>query len=273
MKRFTTLSSVFAICMILSVSCKKEIKQDAASTVSEEVINKIHHLGFSTKNVSVHEDGYLVEGDIVITERDLNSVPAGRFLRVGEVEQYRTTNLVSVNGSTVRTIRVGISSQLPASYVAALDEAILRYNALGLSVTFTRATSNLAVSITKSNGNYLASAGFPSSTGSPYNQIKVNSRAIGNQPLNTVASILAHEIGHCIGFRHTDYMDRSFSCGGTTANEGASNVGAINIPGTPVTADPNSWMLACISAGQNRPFNTNDVNALTTLYPPVSTNP
>ena len=40
-------------------------------------------------------------------------------------------------------------------------------------------------------------------------------------------------MGHCIGFRHTDYMNRAYSCGGSPANEGASSVGAILIPGHP----------------------------------------
>nr|MCU0383478.1 zinc-dependent metalloprotease [Cyclobacteriaceae bacterium] len=86
--------------------------------------------------------------------------------------------------------------------------------------------------------------------------------AIGNKS----STILAHEIGHCIGFRHTDYMDRSYSCGGATANEGASTVGAILIPGTPSGPDAGSFMLACIGNGQNRPFNNNDKTALAFLY-------
>lgn len=95
----------------------------------------------------------------------------------------------------------------------------------------------------------------------------MNSRAIGTNPnANYLATILAHELGHCIGFRHTDYMNRAYSCGGSPTNEGASTVGAVHIPGTPTTADPNSWMLACIGSGQNRPFNANDKTALNYLY-------
>ncbi len=122
-------------------------------------------------------------------------------------------------------------------------------------------------SLKKASGNYLASAGFPTSSGNPYGTINVNSGAIGSNPNTSyLATILAHEMGHCIGFRHTDYMDRSYSCGGGYANEGASTVGAVHIPGTPTTADPNSWMLACIGGGQNRDFNNNDVTALNYLY-------
>jgi hypothetical protein len=61
-------------------------------------------------------------------------------------------------------------------------------------------------------------------------------------------------------------MNRAYSCGGSASNEGASNVGAIQIPGTPAAADPNSWMLACVGNGINRPFNTNDATALNYLY-------
>jgi hypothetical protein len=91
--------------------------------------------------------------------------------------------------------------------------------------------------------------------------------AIGTSYASTyIATIFAHEMGHCIGFRHTDYMNRAYSCGGSYYNEGASTVGAIHIPGTPTGADPNSWMLACIGYGANRPFNANDVTALRYVY-------
>jgi len=138
--------------------------------------------------------------------------------------------------------------------------------ASSIRVLFSRVSSGAMISLVRGNGNYLASAGFPTSGGSPSNQVKVNSNAIGNQPQSTVASIMAHELGHCIGFRHTDYMNRAFSCGGQPVNEGASNVGAVLIPGTPSGPDPNSWMLSCIGSGQNRPFNNNDKTALSYLY-------
>ncbi len=245
------------------VACKKDAKETAQEEISQETLTKIYNHGFGTSNVQVVEDGYLVEGDILLTEEFLNGTPGGNLLRIANEEQYHTTNLVT---GTPRTITVSISSQLPSSYVAALDVALGRYNAENLSLTFQRVSSGANISIVKGNGNYLASAGFPTSAGNPHGQIKVNSRAIGNQPENTVATILAHEIGHCVGFRHTDYMNRSFSCGGSAVNEGASTVGAIHIPGTPTGPDSGSWMLSCIGSGQNRPFNNNDKTALGYLY-------
>ena len=72
--------------------------------------------------------------------------------------------------------------------------------------------------------------------------------------INGLATTIAHEMGHCIGFRHTDYMDRSYSCGGAPDNEGDGGVGANHIPGTPTGPSANSWMLACGSPEGDRPF-------------------
>ena len=243
-------------------SCKKDAAAPEQEQISDETLTKIYNHGFGTSNVQRIEEGYLVEGDIILTEEFLNSAPGGNLLRIAETEQYHTTNLVD----GPRVITVSVSSQLPASYITATDEALARYNAQNLTLTFQRVSSGADISLMKGNGQFLASAGFPTSSGSPYGQVKVNSRAIGNQPQSTVATIIAHEIGHCIGFRHTDYMSRNYSCGGSAVNEGASSVGAHHIPGTPSGPDSGSWMLSCIGSGQNRPFNNNDRVALDYLY-------
>jgi len=243
------------------LSCQKQEKivQDA---VSEDVLAAISLAGFSTAGVVRDDDGYIVEGDIFLSSSMLASKPGWRTMIIAETEQYHTTN--TVDGP--RTITVSVANKLPDSYEAALDEALARFNALGLTLTFQRVTSGADIALVSGNGNFLASAGFPTNSGEPYGQVKVNARAIGNQPQSTIATILAHEIGHCIGYRHTDYMNRAFSCGGAAANEGASSVGAVHIPGTPTGPESGSWMLSCIGQGQNRPFTNNDKTALTYLY-------
>ena len=256
-------TAIAAGCALLLFGCRKNAKNEGTSTVSDEALAKIYNLGFSNKDVvSDGKGNYIVEGDILLSPADLNSVPESQFLRIGGEEQYRTTNLVR---SLPRNITVSLASSL-STWSTALNTAISRYNALGLTITFTRVTSGANISIVNGTGSFLASAGFPTSSGNPYNQIILVSTAVAGQPQNTVASILAHEMGHCIGFRHTDYFNRSYSCGGSAVNEGSAGVGAINIPGTPTGADPNSWMLSCIGSGQNRPFNANDKIALNYLY-------
>ena len=228
----------------------------------------IKALGFSTSGMQRVEGGYIVENDIFLDEHQLDNAKQVKLMRVGNEEQYRTTNLVN---NLPRTITVTVSNNLPSGYVAAMDIAIARYNAEPLQIKLARVNSGGDIKFVAAPAGvgYLASAGFPSG-GNPYNQVKVNTSFLTatSDPvkLNNYASIFAHEMGHCIGFRHTDYMDRSFSCGGAVANEGASSVGAIQIPGTPAAADPNSWMLACIGSTTNRPFNANDKIALAALY-------
>jgi hypothetical protein len=268
MKNYLRFPIVAMLILAATVSCKKAVVPEPVEEVSQDVISSIKAMGLSTNDIIADEGGYIVEGDIFIPTTDLKRSIDGAFLRVGESEQYRTTNLVT---GLPRTITVALSSRIDAAvYGPVLDEVVRRYNAENLQITLTRVSSGAAITFDRASGSYLASAGFPTAGGAPYSQVKVNTRAIGSGTsttfINYAATIFAHELGHCIGFRHTDYANRAYSCGGAASNEGASTVGAILIPGTPAGPDPNSWMLACIGSGVNRPFNANDKTALNYLY-------
>jgi hypothetical protein len=253
--------------MLAFSSCSKETENvTTTDEVSPEALAQIKQLGFTAQGATKVDGGYVVEGDIFLTPENLANPQPAQLMRVGAEEQYRTTN--TVNTGTGRTITITASSELPAAYVTATQEVVRRYNAENLSLKLAYVTSGAEITLSQApkSARYLASAGFPSN-GNPFNSVRVNSRAIGTANASTyIATILAHEVGHCIGFRHTDYMDRSYSCGGSVSNEGASTMGAILIPGTPAAADPNSWMLACIGSGVNRPFNANDKTALGAIY-------
>jgi len=275
MKQVLTALLVVGSTTLLFTACQKSTKEPVQNTaVSQATLSKISSLGFSAENVHKVSNGYLVEGDIVLTEENLNTPSTSPTLLIAKEEQYRTTNLVT---RLPRTITVSVTN-LPQVYFDAAKEAISRYNALsGTQITFQLLTSGTGnIDIFGFNegpsGGYitLGSSGFPTATGNPYNQIKMNTneQAYGSSPdLNYVASVIQHEMGHCIGFRHTDYMDRSYSCGGRRVNEEKprSGLGAILIPGTPSTPDAESFMLAC-SNGGNRTFNANDVIAMAYLY-------
>jgi predicted Zn-dependent protease len=262
MKKLFKPFAIITFAIFIISSCSKENQEPTEDLVTEETLAKIAKLGYGTREVQKIDEGYLVEGDIILTEKNLNETSNSPVLRIANVEQYRTTNLVT---ALPRTITVSTNSS-NSNLSAAIDGAIARYNAQGLQLTFQRVSSggDIAISVVNTR-QYIASAGFPTSAGEPYSGIKY-AKAYLNYSSNFMITVLTHEMGHCIGFRHTDYMDRSYSCGGSLANEGESNVGAINIPGTPTVADPNSWMLACLSSTTNRPFNANDEVALAYLY-------
>ncbi|MDY0904747.1 M57 family metalloprotease [Pedobacter sp. CFBP9032] len=274
----TKFLSVAAACLLFTTlySCKNNDTETAAENktdISTATLEKVKSLGFSTENIRKMDGGYLVEGDILLTDANLTEAASGANLNIAETEQYRTTNVVR---SLPRVITVSITN-LPQVYSDAVNTMISRYNSLGLQITFQRAAAGTTGNINvvgfneAASGGFitLGSAGFPTSSGNPFNQIRMNTNAAAygaNPNLLYLASVIQHEVGHCIGLRHTDYMNRAFSCGASGAgNEGASNVGAVVIPGTPATPDAASFMLAC-SNGGNRTFNANDVVALNYIY-------
>jgi hypothetical protein len=277
MKKIMKTAFALSLVGLAFTACSKKQNSDTIQpegVVSETVMQKIKAAGFGTDHVVKTDEGYIVEGDILLTESDLNSEPTGPVLRIANDEQYRTQKLVT---GLPRVIKIKVTG-LGTAFVQGTDLAISRYNAANLQLTFQRITSGTAnINIVGFNqgpsGGFitLGSAGFPTSGGNPYSQISMNTNAAayGSNPnVNYVGSVIQHEIGHCIGMRHTDYFNRSYSCG-QGGNEGLYNgsvfIGAIQIPGTPSGADANSWMLAC-SNGGNRTFNANDLIALNYIY-------
>lgn len=279
MKRlYLALYGAIIIASALFYACKKDTKiaQINTTEISQSVLNAISAKGFSTDGVRKYQDGYLVEGDIYLPENTLSLTDSTIKLLVAQTEQYRTTNLVNV--STPKIINVTVDASLPAIFVTAVDSAIARYNSLSLLITFGRNLTTYNYTIAVVDGSSLGngtwgSSGFPTAAGAPYGTVQINTAfytsvfgSASNINLQQLTTTVTHEIGHCIGFRHTDYYDRSISCGGSSSNEGPSTIGAILIPGTPSTAQSTSFMLACSDANTNRNFNINDYIAINFLY-------
>ena len=249
-------------CSIILFACKKDTRS-SGDEIPQNVISQIQAQGFNTTGIKKVPEGYLVEGDIILTEEDLIFDGNSPELIIANEEHYRTNKLVT---GLPRNITVSVNTSA-APFPAALTEALSRFNSENLQLTFTQVSGNADIDIVTyyEVSNVLGSAGFPKG-GRPYGTIRMNSYWYGsNANVNWVASIITHEMGHCIGYRHTDYMNRSYSCGGAAYNEGSAGVGAIHIPGTPTGPSANSWMLAC-SNGTDRQFTSSDKVALSTVY-------
>lgn len=260
-KRIRLLATLALLFAGMNSCSKKEVLENQGLDYS--VLNRIEALGFSSEGAIAVDGGYIVENDIFLTDKDLNAVWEAQTLIIAKEEQYHTFELVA---NFPRTITVSTSGNVTSNISSAVDVAISRYNAENIGLTFQRVSSGGNINIAVVNGGgFIASAGFPTG-GNPYPQIQFN-RQYRNWQNSTLASVFAHEIGHCIGFRHTDYMNRSYSCGsGGNEGQATTGVGAVHIPGTPTGPDAASWMLACIGNGTNRPFNPNDIIALNYLY-------
>lgn len=269
-------SALFA-CAIIFTSCQEDenLTKDNLS-VDPVVIEKLKDLGFNVDDQvpMKFEEGYLVEGDIYLTDESMAQMEKPNYLP--DSEQYSTDNLVCGPRVINMYAEEGGRNGYSAAMIDGMEEAINRYNAQNLTLTFQRVFDQSQADIVMTRlkkgderRGVLGSAGFPTSSCDPYGEIKMSGILESQYGLSVdgIATIIAHEMGHCIGFRHTDYFDRSISCGGSTANEGDAGVGANHIPGTPTGASLSaaSWMLSCTD-GSDRPFNSDDQVALDYLY-------
>ncbi|HEV7333048.1 MAG TPA: M57 family metalloprotease [Flavisolibacter sp.] len=265
-------------CLGILASCKKDSAPEALSNeITQEEKALVAAAGFNSNWAEKTADGnFLIEGDILLSKAQLDkmkgSAPTNNFI-VAKEEHYRTYELVHT-GSTVRTITISIGSGFPSYYSTGLDQSIAKYNSYNLNIRFQRVPSGGEIHISGANlgrsfggGCILGqAAGFPSG-GNPAPGFTLSTNKCATSYINNANKadeVIAHEIGHCIGFRHTDYINRA-SCGGGSG-ESAGTIGAVHIDGTPetVSGSYNSWMMACTNGDPS--FSSSDGIALTTVY-------
>jgi Dual-action HEIGH metallo-peptidase len=277
-----TLFTSAALSLLLAgsfVSCKKSSSNELVpAALSQDEKNLIASAGFNSNWAERTAEGsYLIEGDIFLSAAQLKSMASEPFTHnfiVANEEHYRTYNIVSTPTSGARVITVRLTDGFPSYYSTGLDQALARYNSYGLKITFQRVSTGGDIVVTAANlgtsggGCILGRAsGFPTSTGNPSSGFTLSNSSCATTYISNADKadeVIAHEIGHCIGFRHTDYKKRA-SCG-PGPGETAGSIGAVHIPGTPtnVSGSYNSWMMACTNGSPL--FGAADGTALNEVY-------
>jgi hypothetical protein len=262
--KFTNLllatTCIAGLCMI--ASCQKA--QEATpmveqNLVSEEIKAHFRSLGFDVSDIKKVGNDFLVEGDMIITPAALAAMAQPVIVEGPHEEQYRTYNLVT----TPRTIRVS-TTKLSARISQALDLALANYNQLNLSIKFQRVSSGGDIVVNESGTSVGGVAGFPIGNGNPYRSVTIYG-GTKNYSLDVCEHVITHELGHCVGLRHTDWFNRAYSCG-QGGSEGEGNVGAVHIPGTPTGYDHKSVMNSCFTSHETGEFSQYDKTALNFLY-------
>jgi hypothetical protein len=289
--RFSVATAVVVLFSFLLDACspKEDVApqpKTAAATdeaqykISDEVKKQFVKLGFDVSDIrmvpEVSLDGnksgkmnYLLEGDIVITPENFEAMKGSPLHSTGAVnEQYHTPNLVYPSPRTIRVLgwNSGVNA-LDTKMRTALQYAVDNYKALygpTFQLNFTLAyganATGYDIVVYKTGTSAGGVAGFPSG-GAPFKWVQIFG---GTSAYSTdvVEHVITHEIGHCLGLRHTDWFNRSLSCGGGAVSESAG----IHVPETPTGYDASSVMLSCFNASEDGEFGYYDRVALRSLY-------
>ncbi|OJJ18907.1 hypothetical protein BKI52_23255 [marine bacterium AO1-C] len=296
---------VLALTTLIFSCQQQETNPTNPNAITDEIKAQFKSLGFDPSDIKYvnqtntltneTQEGYILEQDMFISKANLAEMLASDTKTGLNGEQYRTRNLVQRLPRTIRVVgytgnsgtisvpraedadnnidgRASVGA-LSSRMRTGLQWAINNYNALNTGLTFQLSFRNSLSGgdiyvLQEFNGELGGIAQFPSG-GNPGRIVRLFSGMNGLSN-NANEHVATHEIGHTLGFRHTDFFNRTISCG-EGGNEGQSSAGAIHIPGTGTTNnasgfDSNSIMLACFSRNTQGEFSAQDRRALEFLY-------
>lgn len=233
-----------------------------------EIVENLLAADYPAGEIEVRDGVVVVGGDAAVSleasREMIGIVSHDEHEADAQFRQYGTTNRVDA-GVTVICVD---GSRATGTFSTALDKAIANYTGLGLSFDMVRTTGSNAGCdaeiVVFLKGGAGGSSGFPSG-GLPYGTVNVG-KSTANYGVAVVTHVLTHELGHCVGFRHSDYYNRAISCG-SGGNEGDAGVGAIHIQGTPTDAVMNgSVMNSCFNQSSTGKWTSSDLTALDAMY-------
>jgi predicted Zn-dependent protease len=273
-------------------SCKKSetpiITPDAKVQVDPLAIAKIKEMGFKTDGIKESGAFYVVEGDILISKESLSATKTAKkwMNDGGKISQANTNNLIQGNLTNV----IITTEDYDIRWFYAIRDAVTAWNEISncrinlihsYNQFYPPYSTSVTPTITMKKSN-LGTGSFgqgqmPTSSGTagavllvnPFTN-NVNSNGQDNGIPRSRAQdvyMLVHEIGHCLGLRHTDWK---------AEGTGGSSVGANPIPGTPSSGEPSNDPNSVMNSGRLgtsnswSAFSSYDITAAQYLYPPLS---
>lgn len=290
-KPLLILAVLGTACVTFSSSCKKESVSNQTKTVQNDAnIATLKKAGFKTDGIIDKGSYYIIEGDIMLQKNAaiLNTKlpllalsPKESGQRPPEIDQARTDYTVTQSTVTVK-VDASIPSDLGTDdWHAAISAALGYWNAIPNNrIVFSLITSGTADIVIQSDGglldanglnNVVAISQFPSTTNKPGNMIMINLNFNSNYNVSAgqKAYNMVHELGHTIGYRHTNWTALGESTYGT-ATLGSytfNTYGANLINGTRNSSDGGSVMNGGTALNSWNGFSVFDILAQRTVYP------
>lgn len=212
--RTTIFASLISL-MLFSCSNEPENIVSNQNSSASEVLDYIKSLGYKADDIKEYPDKYVVEGDMVFKKH--MQVAESKEHSQGRVNQrYTGWEVGFVYQNNIR-VKIDQSMIEAPDYTNQIHDAINEWNTAryaGSRIIFRVVTGNVYgtdydIRIFKDNtiSPSLGWAEVPQSNRKPGIEVRINKQALASYSVLTRKTVVLHELGHTLSFKHTNSSD------------------------------------------------------------------